>query len=373
MYTINKWLKHLNRPSLSTYHIYTMVNYECDQCKLQLKTKQNLENHNNKNSCKERTHICKFCEKTFTTAQSMYRHIRTVCDMKKQEDSRRNEIFERLIKIEETNELLSLKRENELLKEQHELSSLKREIEFLKENNASSKRENGKLKKKVIKMEKLIKSNTGTINNNLIMNVNNGVVNNNNVTLVAYGLEDMSKLDKIDMANVFQNGYNSTLKLTETLHFNPKYPEYHNVYIPNMKDKYAMMYDGSNWALTIKEDLINKIYNDKRYYIEENLDDFLGSLSSSQVRALNRWLDTEDDDSKIKNIKERIKLLLYNSKYLPIEASKNKVFVITDDIENLSDKSNSNSCDAIDDPATKNIELVPGTKRKYMRKVIKNK
>jgi hypothetical protein len=38
-----------------------------------------------------------------------------------------------------------------------------------------------------------------------------------------------------------------------------------------MKDKYAMMHDGTNWTLTTKEDLINKIYDDKKNYIEENL------------------------------------------------------------------------------------------------------
>lgn len=35
--------------------------------------------------------------------------------------------------------------------------------------------------------------------------------------------------------------FNSTLKLTDTIHFNPKHPEYHNIYIPSMKDKYAMV------------------------------------------------------------------------------------------------------------------------------------
>ena len=57
------------------------------------------------------------------------------------------------------------------------------------------------------------------------------------------------------MLNVLKNGYYSTLKLTEAVHFNAKYPEFHNIYITNMKDKYAMMYDGVNWALTMKEDL----------------------------------------------------------------------------------------------------------------------
>ena len=83
-----------------------------------------------------------------------------------------------------------------------------------------------------------------------------------------------------------------------------------------MKDKYAMMYDGENWNLTMKDDLINKIYDDKKNYIEENLDDFVDSLSLSRKKALERWLTTDDNDDRIYKIKNEIKLLLYNKRNL---------------------------------------------------------
>jgi hypothetical protein len=86
-----------------------------------------------------------------------------------------------------------------------------------------------------------------------------------------------------------------------------------------MKDKYAMMYDGKQWTLTTKEDLISKIYDDKKSYIEENLEEFVKSLPISRKRALDRWLDTDDDDEKVKTIKENIKLLLYNLKNMAID------------------------------------------------------
>jgi len=127
------------------------------------------------------------------------------------------------------------------------------------------------------------------------------------------------------MVKILQKGYNSTISLTEAIHFNPKYPEFHNIYITNMKDKYAMMYDGKNWNLTIKDDLINKIYDDKKNYIEENLDDFLDSLSISRKKALTRWLETSDDDEIIIKIKNEIKLLLYNKRGI---AEQKKVKVI---------------------------------------------
>ena len=113
-----------------------------------------------------------------------------------------------------------------------------------------------------------------------------------------------------------QSGYDSPLKLTETLHFNPKHPEYQNIYITNVKDKYAMMFDGKDWNLTMKDDLINRIYDDKKNYIEENIDEFVDSLTSSRKQALDRWLDTSDDDERILKIKNDIRLLLYNKRNL---------------------------------------------------------
>jgi hypothetical protein len=142
--------------------------------------------------------------------------------------------------------------------------------------------------------------------------------------LVGYGKEDLSKLSKNEMLKILQNGFDSSLKLTEAVHFNPKYPEYHNIYISNIKDKYAMMYDGKTWTLTMKEGLINKIYDDKKNYIEENLDDFLDSLTLSRKQALERWLDLDDENDKIKEIKNQIKLLLYNKRKMPIDLENKK-------------------------------------------------
>ncbi|VBB19030.1 hypothetical protein YASMINEVIRUS_1562 [Yasminevirus sp. GU-2018] len=274
-----------------------MSNIKCDACGKIFQRKASLIYHITNRVCNKAvnsddedenedenedhlTHVCKICSKKFTTATSMYRHMRGTCKVKKHNDELKKEIYEGLVgKLEK------------------EISSLKSEIAKLKRNNSVS---------------------TKTINNKSINNgyINNGTVNNTNIILVGYGKEDMSKLSKTDILKALQNGYHSTIKLTEAVHFNPKYPEYHNVYISNMKDKYAMMFDGKKWTLTTKEELINQIYEDKKSYIEENLEEFVDSLTVSRRQALKRWLDTDDEDPKIKEIKENIKLLLYNSRKL---------------------------------------------------------
>ena len=255
--------------------------YICKNCKKIFQRRENLEYHEKHDACKNRKFECKYCDKSFTTSANMYRHMKHSCNIRKINDEKKNEIYERLLKLEADNEKIKINH--------------KKEIENLK---------------------KQFTKNKNTINGS----VNNGTINNiQNIILVGYGKEDMSKIDQKELLKVLQNGYNSTVKLAEAVHFNPKYPEYHNIYISNMRDKYAMMFDGINWTLTIKEELINKIYDDKKNYIEENLEEFIGTLSVSRRNALNRWIDTDENDSKVKEIKDNIKLLLYNMKHIPLK------------------------------------------------------
>jgi hypothetical protein len=294
-----------------------MPDYMCETCGKTFKQKGHLDYHIEHNACKEHVHRCRLCNKGFTTATSMYRHVRTSCAVKNKDEENKIQIYEKLIEINEktsASDKQSVKRSKKTIDHlQNEVETLKREVKVLQSS-----------------------TNTGTTITNNVINVNTF----NNINLVGYGNEDISKLDRGDMLKILRHGYNSTIKLTEAIHFNPMYPEYHNVYISNMKDKYAMMFDGKAWTLTMKEELIDKIYSDKKNYIEENLDVFLDSLSTSRKKALERWLENDDDDKKIKSIKESIKLMLYNSKHIVMDTQKKNCGqqIMFDDIKKRSTK-----------------------------------
>ena len=250
----------------------------------------------------DKQHSCKLCGNKFNSNISMYRHMRTACKVKKQEDVTKEDILERLLKLEEDNKKIK------------KLEEDNKKIKKLEEDNKKLKKEIKKLKSG----KPLI--NNGTINtNNGTINTNNGTINtNNNIVLIGYGREDMTKIDKKEILESMKKGFYSTIQLTDTVHFNPKYPEYHNIYISNIKDKYAMMYDGKNWTLTTKTELIDRLYDDKKYFIEDNLEDFCNSITGSQKRALERWINIDDEHDKIKEVKERIKLLLCNKRDIPL-------------------------------------------------------
>ena len=284
------------------------MSFTCDECAQNFSTKQRLQSHVLKKACKVKNFHCKYCDKSYTTETSMYRHVRNQCHVKKEEDKEKKAIYDKLIKIEKDNE------------------KFKKQILEQDISRKQLQKDNKQLKHELDAMKKLIKKdpqcaiiNAENVNNGPIHNglIHNG--DNYNIILVGYGREDISKIDKNELLKAIQSGYDSTLKLTEIMHFNPKHPEYHNVYIPNMKDKYAMMFDGTDWNLTMKDELINKIYDDKKNYIEENIDEFVASLSVSRKKALDRWLDTDDNNERISKVKNEIKLLLYNRRNLIIE------------------------------------------------------
>jgi len=273
-----------------------MSYFTCELCEKEFTTKQNLQYHTNKNVCrKKKDNICCYCNKVLSCKSSVYRHKKK-CKPNICEDS-------------------------SITKSDMTLTTSLIDVDKLYHMFVQLKEENNDLKKKMNNIEN--SSNTNNITNNTNY-VNNGIVNNsvNQYILVGYGKEDMDKIDRSDLLKVLRSGFNSPLTLTETMHFNPKYPEFHNVYIPSMKDKYAMIYDGTNWTMVTKEYLIDKMYDDKRDYIEENLDEFLDSITESQRKALQRWMNAKEVHPYIQKIKEDIKLLLYNKRRIPLDSKR---------------------------------------------------
>ena len=219
----------------------------------------------------EKKYVCGYCNHQFTQRNNMYSHMKYRCKIKKKNEDDKQNIY---------NELLELKKINENLEQRIKQLEFEKKSVNIKSNNVNSF---------------------------------------NNIILVGYGNENLKKIDRADILKSIKSGFNSSLVLTDTIHFNPKYPEYHNVYISNIRDKYGMMYDGKDWALLTKTDLVDKIYDEKKNFIESKLDDFYDSMTKSQKNALERWMDINEEHPKIKKIKESIKLLLYNKRNMPLK------------------------------------------------------
>jgi len=125
---IYKSCNNVNEKIAYTHH----TSFVCKHCKKEFTSKQNYDNHINKNICTMGEYECKSCNRKFTTRSSMYRHVNHICKLKQNEDIAKqnkdneySDIFERLIILEEKHKqyeknyekIEKLKRDNKYLKQ----------------------------------------------------------------------------------------------------------------------------------------------------------------------------------------------------------------------------------------------------------------
>jgi len=216
----------------------------------------------------EKIFVCKFCDQQFQHKQSMYRHIKNTC-IKKEDD------YKELVR------LLNEKIENQGKEFNDKMQSYEKQIDKLK----------GKLE---------IKGSFNTINN---------------ITL-NYNQTDVSHLTDQDYRSCIRKVCHSVLHLIEKIHFNPTKPENMNVYISNMRDKYAMFYEENKWTLKNKIDTIGKLYTDKENMLEEWVND---KDEPEMRRFFDKYMTKMKETDTMNDIDEQLKLMLYNKKELLLE------------------------------------------------------
>ena len=249
----------------------------CSKCGHDFYDEKALKYHVENKVCLDKKYFCKYCDKGFMSKCSMYRHTKHTCKLRNTEKGNQVDVYEKIKLLEEKNKKL--------------------ESEVNKLKNADPN---------VL--------NNGTINNGTINNINDNSVTNN-ITIVAYGKEDMSMIDREEIIQALKTGFNSTKRLTEVVHFNPKYPHYSNIKRSNYNMKNKVMYhNGTKWVTTSDPHMIDELYYRKRDFIEENIDDYRDGLTKGDMTRLERWLGVDDDDHRIIKIKDNLREILFNKR-----------------------------------------------------------
>ena len=234
---------------------------------------------------------CVYCDKLIS--KSNYSKHLNRCKVREKIEKEKEQIYKKLIE---------------------QMNNQNNKINIIEKQNIQIIKENNKLKTRI------------NINDNRKTNINSNNIIQNNIKLVALGEEDLYKLNKKAITVILGKGYQSVQQLVTYTHFNKNNPKYHNVYIPNMRDKYAMAYDGQQWNLTNKKEVVEQLYEDKEFFLEEKFKEFYISLSEPTQRKFNRFLDSINMENKkvIDKIKHEIKLILYNKRKIPL-ATKEKM------------------------------------------------
>lgn len=161
----------------------------------------------------KKTFFCCYCGKNFTTRQAKFKHEKDRCKMKNKSSNTDNQMVEKDIMI---NKLIS-------------------------------------------QVEKLLDKNIQSFNNNNI-NSNNKITNN--IMVNNYGEENINYITEKVLKKLIYYPASAISKLIAMKHFNPKYPENHNIKITNIHDKFAKRYKNGKWSIEDKKAVIGELVDD---------------------------------------------------------------------------------------------------------------
>jgi hypothetical protein len=167
-----------------------------------------------------------------------------------------------------------------------------------------------KLQEKIDKLESEKVSTTQPVS----QFVNNGTINILNITL-PHGDSNYEFLTDRDYKHCINRMIMSVPNLIKRIHFNPKHPENHNIFISNIRNKLVMIYDGEQWNIQNQDKAIDKLITDHEYILEEWLENGEDKYPK-EMEKFEKYLKLKTRDGVEAEIKEEIKLILYNNRQL---------------------------------------------------------
>jgi len=250
--------------------------YECQPCGFHTDNSSNYHRHCKTNKhCKRvkggeqmmisKPYQCKYCVKGFSFPQSLNHHVKYHCKKNQTED------LNELVRL--MNSQLSEK-DRQIETQQQQINQLMKKLDMPK--------------------------------------IQNNYIQNNHISLLPFKETDTSHLTEIDYAKCVHTVLQCIPKLIEKVHFNPLKPENHNVYISNLKNNYAMVYDGQQWNIQHRDDTINNLIEINEMRLEDWLQDQENYPELQQ--KFTKYLNKKENDSILDNIKEDIKLIMYNKR-----------------------------------------------------------
>jgi hypothetical protein len=248
---------------------------------------------------------CHLCDKQFTKKYNLQRHLtrQTDCQVKSNQCKCCNKIFyDSSNRKKHEVKCLSDQKYKLLEAKVHELElMLKSGVNPLPINNNNP-----------LSIEKHNNSHNTTMTNNNTTNITNNFVINK------FGCEDISHITKKDMITVFRKCFSSVPHFIKLKHFNKETPQNCNMYIADIKSRYAFIYNNDKWEITDKNALLQDLYSENCNYLECEFNK-MEELDEITINKFETFLNKKDEDATSNMVKENIRQLLYNEKGIPTQ------------------------------------------------------
>ncbi len=250
------------------------------------------------------TFPCEHCKKCFTRKDIVTNHIKKSCPVIKKQNKEKQDIFERLLQLET------------------KYKQLEEEIKI----------KDDVIKNKDIQYEEAIKNLTSENKILQTITINNNTINNNtiNINIVSHGNENLleRQVGELMLMLAAKRGTNVVDELISLVHFNPTFPEFQNIYLPDMKNNHMMVYE-KEWILKNATIAIKELCDNKSSFIIDNIKDIIGRLTVRDQSIIKKWLilmsdkTTNEYKKYYDELLDTTKYKLYNNKDMVI-ATKNQ-------------------------------------------------
>lgn len=255
------------------------------------------------------TYDCYFCQRPFTSSSGKCRHQKTCHQRRHREEEER--------KATTTHQL------NEAIMRQIETSvrdSLRDAVfDSVRDSVRDTVRDTVRdMVPNLIQQQNTSNNNTThTINHN---NTNISVVNNNNnslhIHIQPFGQENLEYLlepENGSLKRILEERGPFIQNVVKEVHYNEDHPENMNMYISNVRGKHALIYNGKQFELKLKDEYLKRMMDSKRSFIEGHYDRV--GLDEETKQYIKEKIDKLNQDKHTQEqLLEKLELLCYNQR-----------------------------------------------------------
>lgn len=160
-------------------------------------------------------------------------------------------------------------------------------------------------------------------------NIDNRYQNNqhitNNIYINEFGNENIDHITKKDWKNIIHKYYGAIPTLVEKVHIENQ--ENQNIFIPSIKDNYALIYEKNNWQFRALTQVLEEIISANADRLYDFINDNQGEIDERTILKLDTIMEQlENGDTLYKKYQNEIKYLLLNNRNL-IKAHYEKNFL----------------------------------------------
>jgi DNA-directed RNA polymerase subunit RPC12/RpoP len=134
----------------------------------------------------------------------------------------------------------------------------------------------------------------------------------NNININIYGKENLDYITEDTWRSILKSGYDSLIKLVETINFNEDHPENMNLHFINMNNKHSIFYKAKDnlWiCVPFEEFMTDRYFMEKKDILEDKAEDM--GIKSKRLKEVGDRIDKGTDSYWVKLMLEKVQHLLY--------------------------------------------------------------